>query len=102
MKPSVGLRGCCIDINDCIDCIIGCLGCFAKGETVITGAEVARQKECDRISAMAAELSKMGLILSASGWFSNPAINIAGRCGTQSLGSSCGDGISGCRVGFLG
>ena len=27
---------------------------------MITGAEVARQKECDRISAMAAELSKMG------------------------------------------
>ena len=62
VKPSVGLRGCCIDVNDCIDCIaiLAVVGCFAKGETVITGAEVARQKECDRISAMAAELSKMG------------------------------------------
>ena len=62
VKPSAGLRGCCIDINDCIDCIaiLAVVGCFAQGETLITGGEIARQKECDRISVMAAELSKMG------------------------------------------
>ncbi len=62
VKPSAGLRGCCIDVNDCIDCIaiLAVVGCFAKGETLITGGGIARQKECDRISAMAAELSKMG------------------------------------------
>jgi 3-phosphoshikimate 1-carboxyvinyltransferase len=36
------------------------VGCFAKGTTTLTGAKIAREKECDRLSAMTQELSKMG------------------------------------------
>jgi 3-phosphoshikimate 1-carboxyvinyltransferase len=51
-----------IDINDFIDAvtILAVVGCYADGKTVITGGEIARRKECDRISAIAAELKKMG------------------------------------------
>lgn len=56
------LRGIEVDINDCIDTItpLAVIGCFAEGKTVIRGASVAREKECDRIRATALELRKMG------------------------------------------
>lgn len=56
------LKGREIDINDCIDAItiLAVMGCYVSGTTVITGAAIARQKECDRIHCIASELKKMG------------------------------------------
>ncbi len=56
------LKGIKIDINDCIDAlpILAVIGCFAEGTTEIVNGAVARQKESDRISSIATELSKMG------------------------------------------
>lgn len=56
------LKGIEIDINDFIDAItiIAVVGCFAEGETRITNAAVAKQKECDRIACIVSELKKMG------------------------------------------
>lgn len=56
------LQGRKIDINDCIDCvaILSVLACFIEGETQISGASIARKKECNRLSVMVKELSKMG------------------------------------------
>ncbi|MEM9242576.1 MAG: 3-phosphoshikimate 1-carboxyvinyltransferase [Pseudomonadota bacterium] len=56
------LQGIEVDVNNFIDCvtIIAVAGCFAQGTTKITGAEIARTKESDRISAITRELKKMG------------------------------------------
>lgn len=56
------LKGLKLDINDYIDAItiLSVVGCFAKNETHITNAAIARKKESDRISAIACELKKMG------------------------------------------
>ena len=56
------LHGVSIDINNFVDAvtILAVVACFAEGETHIKNAAVARQKECDRIQCMAAELRKMG------------------------------------------
>lgn len=56
------LSGVTVDINNCIDVIniLSVVSCFADGETTITGAKIARSKECDRISCIANELTKMG------------------------------------------
>ena len=56
------LKGVTVDINDCIDVItlVAAVACYADGETRITNASVARQKECNRITCVAGELSKMG------------------------------------------
>ncbi|MCX6957313.1 MAG: 3-phosphoshikimate 1-carboxyvinyltransferase [Verrucomicrobiae bacterium] len=66
VKKSERLKGITIDINDCIDAlpILSVLACFAEGETRLTGAAIARAKECDRLSAMTQELQKMGAIIS--------------------------------------
>ena len=40
--------------------LLAMLACFADGETVITGAEELRIKECDRIDAMTVNLTAMG------------------------------------------
>ena len=60
------LKGIEIDINDFIDAItiLAVVGTYAEGETVITNASIARKKECDRISAITAELKKMGADIS--------------------------------------
>jgi 3-phosphoshikimate 1-carboxyvinyltransferase len=60
-RPSF-LSGRTIDINSMIDAlpILATLGCLARGETHIIGAEIARTKECDRVHVMAKELKKMG------------------------------------------
>ena len=62
IHPTHRLESIDIDINHCIDClpILAVVACFAKGTTHISGATIARQKESDRISAMAIELTKMG------------------------------------------
>lgn len=56
------LKGIQIDVNDFIDAlpILAVAGCFAEGRTEIINGAIARNKESDRISAMCAELKKMG------------------------------------------
>lgn len=51
-----------IDLADCPDLgpILMVLGTFCKGDTVIHNASRLRLKECDRISAMEEELTKLG------------------------------------------
>ncbi|GAB4185325.1 MAG: 3-phosphoshikimate 1-carboxyvinyltransferase [Simkaniaceae bacterium] len=62
VKKDSHLKGMEIHINDFIDAvtILAVVGCYAEGTTVISGAEIARKKESDRIHAIAAELKKMG------------------------------------------
>lgn len=57
-----GLKGIEVDVNAAIDAVpvLASVACFAKSQTTITGAAIARQKESDRISAISAELGKMG------------------------------------------
>ena len=56
------LEGIDIDVKDIPDLvpILAVLGCFANGETKILNAGRLREKESDRLAAMAAELGKMG------------------------------------------
>lgn len=56
------LHGIEVDMNALPDQVptIAVAACFAKGKTVIKNALTARWKECDRISAVANELKKMG------------------------------------------
>lgn len=56
------LRGIEVDVNDFVDAlpILSVISCFANTPSVITGAEVCRRKESDRIAAIATELTKMG------------------------------------------
>lgn len=49
----------CTDIPDMVPAI-AVTAAFAKGETVIKGAERLHYKECDRIEAVASNLEKMG------------------------------------------
>jgi 3-phosphoshikimate 1-carboxyvinyltransferase len=60
--PSPALVGKSLDVNQYIDAlpILAVLACFASGETTLTGAAIARQKESDRISAMTQGLRAMG------------------------------------------
>lgn len=62
------VRGCEIDLADCPDLgpILCVLGAFAKGETHIKHAERLRIKESDRIAAMEAELTKLGVRISST------------------------------------
>lgn len=62
VKKGSLLRGTAIDINDFIDAItiMAVAACFAQGQTYIHNAAIARQKECNRLSAITLELSKMG------------------------------------------
>lgn len=59
---SSSLTGREIDCNDFIDqfMLLAVVGACAAGETVLTNAEVARHKECDRIREMAKALGQMG------------------------------------------
>ncbi len=56
------LKGITADINTYIDAIVilAVIATYANGETKITNAAVARQKECDRIKCITLELKKMG------------------------------------------
>lgn len=56
------LKGCKIDVEECIDAlpILAVIGCYAEGVTEISGAANARIKESDRLSAITLELKKMG------------------------------------------
>jgi len=59
------LRGRTIDCNDFIDqfMLLAVAGACAEGETVLTNAEVARYKECDRVAATYKALKAMGAIV---------------------------------------
>jgi len=56
------LTGIEIDMNDTPDALpaMAVVGCFAKGKTRLYNVEQARLKECDRISAITKELTRMG------------------------------------------
>lgn len=56
------LQGIEIDMNSTPDALpaMAVVGCFAKGTTKLINVAQARLKECDRIKAIAAELTKMG------------------------------------------
>lgn len=62
VRRSPRLLGKTLDVNDYIDAvpILAVLACFAEGETVITGAAIARKKESDRLATMSQTLQKMG------------------------------------------
>jgi 3-phosphoshikimate 1-carboxyvinyltransferase len=62
VKNSGSFLGKEININDYIDAlpILTVMACFAKGETRIYGAAIARRKECDRLASITKELTKMG------------------------------------------
>lgn len=62
VKKSGPLKGMKINVNDCIDSvtIFAVLGCYAEGKTEISGANIAKTKECDRLSCITQELKKMG------------------------------------------
>lgn len=62
VKTKGKLSGITVDINNFVDAItiLAVVACYAEGETLIQNAAVARQKECNRIQGIAAELSKMG------------------------------------------
>jgi 3-phosphoshikimate 1-carboxyvinyltransferase len=51
-----------VDISDCPDLgpVIAVLGCYAEGESEITGAGRLRYKESDRLGAIAEELRTLG------------------------------------------
>jgi 3-phosphoshikimate 1-carboxyvinyltransferase len=57
------LKGIPIDCNEFVDqfMLLAVVGACAEGKTVLTGAEVCRHKECDRIEAMAESLREMGV-----------------------------------------
>ena len=60
--PSPRMVGQTLDVNSCIDAlpILAVMACFVAGETTLIGAAIARQKESDRIHAVAEGLRAMG------------------------------------------
>jgi 3-phosphoshikimate 1-carboxyvinyltransferase len=46
--------------------LVGLLGCFAEGETVVAGAEELRHKESDRIAAVVEGLAGLGAQIEAA------------------------------------
>ncbi|ALA24642.1 3-phosphoshikimate 1-carboxyvinyltransferase [Piscirickettsia salmonis] len=56
------LQGVSFDINEFIDAvtIMAVVACYAEGQTIISGASIARQKESNRLAAITAELQKLG------------------------------------------
>jgi 3-phosphoshikimate 1-carboxyvinyltransferase len=63
VEGASSLRGGIFDLNDTPDMLpaAAVLGAFAEGETRLENVAHARIKETDRIAAMAAELSKLGV-----------------------------------------
>ncbi|MBN1143424.1 MAG: 3-phosphoshikimate 1-carboxyvinyltransferase [Bacteroidales bacterium] len=62
LVKGAGLNGIDIDMNATPDALpaMAVAACFAKGTTRLLNVPQARLKECDRIAAMAKELSKLG------------------------------------------
>ena len=61
------LHGVDVNMNACPDIVptVAAVAAFARGETVISGAAHLAIKECDRIQAPVAELSKAGVDITA-------------------------------------
>lgn len=82
------LNGQIINVNNYIDAvpILAVVACFAQGQTVITGAAIARQKESDRLAAITLELSKMGgdITETADGLIIKPKTLIGTRVNSHS------------------
>lgn len=68
VKKGTKLAGIKVDINGFIDAItiLAVVACFAEGQTLIYNANVAKQKECNRIECIATELKKMGADITAT------------------------------------
>jgi len=66
------LKATSIDLRECPDLgpVAAVLGCYAEGETRISGAVRLRYKETDRLAAMASELGSLGadIIERKDGW----------------------------------
>lgn len=62
VRSSQDLVGQTLDVNQYIDAlpILAVVACFAQGETILTGAAIARKKESDRIAAITHGLQAMG------------------------------------------
>ena len=62
VKKGGSLTGIIVDINDFVDAvtILAVIACYASGKTLIKGAAVAREKECNRLKSIAEQLGKMG------------------------------------------
>lgn len=62
------LHGIDVDVNDCIDMvtILAVMAAFASGKTTITGAAMARQKECNRLVVMQDILTRMGAVVTST------------------------------------
>ncbi|HEY8462771.1 MAG TPA: 3-phosphoshikimate 1-carboxyvinyltransferase [Bacillota bacterium] len=56
------LRGITVDVSDIPDAlpILSVVACYAEGDTRLTGIEMVRAKETDRVAVMREELAKMG------------------------------------------
>jgi 3-phosphoshikimate 1-carboxyvinyltransferase len=56
------IRSININVNDFVDAvtILAVLACYALEPSCITGAAIAKQKECNRLQSIATELNKMG------------------------------------------
>ena len=61
VKKGGRLSGISVDINNFIDSItvLAAVACHAEGDMLISNAAIARQKECNRLQAITAELKKM-------------------------------------------
>ncbi len=61
VRPSPTLHATTIDMNTMIDAIpaLAVVACFAEGQTQLTNAAIARQKECDRLSTMQEKISAL-------------------------------------------
>jgi len=62
VKKSI-LKGTKIDVSDIPDTVpsLACAASFAKGTTIITGAERLRYKESDRIESVVSNLKRLGI-----------------------------------------
>lgn len=58
-RPLRGVTVDCSDIPDAVP-ILSVVACYAQGTTRLTGVEMVRVKETDRVAVMCQELSKMG------------------------------------------
>lgn len=60
--PASNLSGINVDVNEIIDAlpILAVVSCYAKGTSKLYNAQIARNKESDRLSTITKELRKMG------------------------------------------
>ena len=79
--------------------LVALLGCFAEGETVVTGAEELRHKESDRVETVVAGLSALGariealpdgFVVTGSGGLEGGTIDAAGDHRIAMLGAVAG------------